>query len=795
MMLAGSRRKWLSALLVGGLIVLLALGLWLRWSYATTSSLHVDEFTTLWAATRLQELGAPWMPSGVLYTRGLLASYVEALFLSALGGGVLAGRSPSILFGLLTLLVTFAVGRRMWGAAVSWLAVVGLTLLPEAIVWSGRARFYSQLQLFTLLTLWAAYEAIVAPPSTPANKRVSLRLSPRSAHILFAAFFILALFTQEQMALLYPAILLAGLLWRGWRWLLRPPAMPAHLVCVASLALRFAIELLGQPGSFETIQAQRPYVGIVLDVVGAWRVYSPLLTAPERLPWTLGGALAVIVGLVRLWRTRRLLDLRAFHQATLFFALQLAFVLAAVFLVVGTSWREARYLFFVQPVWLLLGAAGMVWVVEHLTQRISLRIAAYAVLSLMLAAMLWRPAQFALTQQVEGYDRVLAWLGAERQSDDVVLSPQPPACAMMLGACNYYAVQRGYEEFVIEKDGALVDRWTGAHLLDNQEQLEAVVRGNQRVWFVSDAFRLATRYDGDFLRTLIEQFDVAMEEHGVMALLAQGWRAQPVMLAAAEFTPPPTFGPLRLTRWEAGAAQPGANLPVTLFWSGAAPISEQINTTVRAVAADGRILAQEDGPPARGIIPTTLFFDTPLPDPKLLTLPADLPPGRYRLETTAYRLADDAALGDLLPLDWFVIGEPPAAPQRPMGASWGNGLQLVGSDQLPAALTPGEMLDLRLVWSTSAPLRQDLHVFVHLLGPDGNVIGQNDRAPQGGFFPTWGWEVGERVDDYYSLELPENLPVGDYRLVVGWYEPASGERVQLMDGGDGFELMQWSVAE
>ena len=95
--------------------------------------------------------------------------------------------------------------------------------------------------------------------------------------------------------LLYPSILLAMLVWRGWRYLLRPQVWPAQAVCLAAMALRYAIEILGQPGYFETIQAQRPYVGLILDLPAAWAAYAPLLIAPERLPWTLFGLLAVAV--------------------------------------------------------------------------------------------------------------------------------------------------------------------------------------------------------------------------------------------------------------------------------------------------------------------------------------------------------------------------------------------------------------------------------------------------------------------------------------------------------------------
>ncbi len=144
-----------------GLLALLVFAAWLRWRYATEISLYVDEFTTLWAAKRVMASGVPIMPSGVLYTRGLLATYVTALA-GLLAGGLTytVGRLPSLLFGLACIVAIFAAGRREWNSRVGWLAALGLALLPEAIVWSARARFYAQLQLFALLTMWAAYAAI-----------------------------------------------------------------------------------------------------------------------------------------------------------------------------------------------------------------------------------------------------------------------------------------------------------------------------------------------------------------------------------------------------------------------------------------------------------------------------------------------------------------------------------------------------------------------------------------------------------------------------------------------------------
>lgn len=649
-------KLWQPRLWVGvAFVVAAATAFWLRWHYLQTISLYVDEFTTLWAAQRTQAIGAPIMPSGVLYTRGLLATYVTAAVGALAGLDYTTGRLPSLFFGLATMFALFAAGRHAWNGRVGWLAMLGLALLPEAIVWSGRARFYAQFQFFALLTIWAAYWAI---QETPGGERFGKTL--RQRHLIFAVCFILALFSQEQTVLLYPPLLLATVFWRGWRFLLRRAVWPAHLLIAGALAVRYAIEILGQPGFFETIQAERPYVALIFDVAGTWPAYAPLLVAPDRLPWTLAALLAVGVALAALARgSWRPSQIERFHQATLFFTWPFAFVLVFILTLVGGQWRETRYLFFVQPVWLLVAAAGAVWLIERLLQRESWRWVATAALSGGILWYGWTPATAVLTQQVEGYDRVLAYVAAHRQPGDVVMSPQPPACALVLGApCDYYAVQHVYEEFVIPQNGVLVDRWTGATLLSDTAQLAQIIRTAPRVWFVTDALRLATRYDGDFQRMVVAQFDPAYQERGVTALVAQGWRPEPAYTASRPFATPLAFGRLALTGWRAGALAPGQPLPVELTWQAIAPIDQQLNTSLRLVNTEGVTVAQQDGPPARGILPTNLFFASALPDRKTLTPPADLPPGRYRLEVVVYAIDSGAVEAGPLPIGEVVTQNP-----------------------------------------------------------------------------------------------------------------------------------------
>ncbi len=361
------RRTLAMAATLGGLTLLLALAGWLRWDALRSLSLYVDEFTTLWAARQVQAHGLPIMPSGVLYTRGCLPPTSRRGWRRSLATAIQQdaclpsplGCSASCSFGRWG----GAGGAAMWAGWRRW----GWRSCPRPFCGAPVPAFThrcSSLRCWLCGPRGRPYRAYAHAPNRNGWRNP----------LLFALAFVLALYSQEQALLLYPSILLAMVLWLGWRRLLTPPLLVAHALALAAMGARYAIEIWGQPGYFETIQATRPYVGWVLDVAGAWQTYAPQLIAPERLPWTLAGLIALAAALVIAWRARDqrrhgLRTLSLFHQSTLFYALNLLFVMGVLFLFVGTSWRDPRYLFMVQPLWLLLGAAGIVWLVEQLPRR------------------------------------------------------------------------------------------------------------------------------------------------------------------------------------------------------------------------------------------------------------------------------------------------------------------------------------------------------------------------------------------------------------------------------------------
>jgi hypothetical protein len=88
-----------------------------------------------------------------------------------------------------------------------------------------------------------------------------------------------------------------------------------------------------------------------------------------------------------------------------------------------------------------------------------------------------------------------------------------------------------------------------------------------------------------------------------------------------------------------------------------------------------------------------------------------------------------------------------------------------------------------LYWQSTDTPPADFTVFTQLIGPDNQVWAQWDNPPQAGRYPTTAWTKNDTVVDRYTLTLNEDAPAGDYRLLVGMYNPTTGERLPATING------------
>lgn len=125
----------------------------------------------------------------------------------------------------------------------------------------------------------------------------------------------------------------------------------------------------------------------------------------------------------------------------------------------------------------------------------------------------------------------------------------------------------------------------------------------------------------------------------------------------------------------------------------------------------------------------------------------------------------------------------PFSLQRDSGAELSDTISLaqwdvaVNGEQTPAgpiAISPGDTLDVHLLWRADGEPQQDFTVYVHLVDWQGNRLTQSDAPPRAGTAPTSDWRDGDLVRDVHTLTVPAKAEPGAYFLDVGMYAESDG---------------------
>lgn len=96
-------------------------------------------------------------------------------------------------------------------------------------------------------------------------------------------------------------------------------------------------------------------------------------------------------------------------------------------------------------------------------------------------------------------------------------------------------------------------------------------------------------------------------------------------------------GPIELLGVEMGRARPGQSLHLVLYWQAQAPVTESYTVFTQLFDPAGHLVAQQDNLPVQGMAPTQTWEPAVvIRDPYQLALPAQAPPGRYRLVMGMY---------------------------------------------------------------------------------------------------------------------------------------------------------------
>ncbi|MEZ4767777.1 MAG: hypothetical protein R2844_05055 [Caldilineales bacterium] len=247
----------------------------------------------------------------------------------------------------------------------------------------------------------------------------------------------------------------------------------------------------------------------------------------------------------------------------------------------------------------------------------------------------------------------------------------------------------------------------------------------------------------------------------------------------------------------AGPVAPGDDLTVSLFWRALAGLSERsdLNIAVQLLDGDGQVAAAWEGPPVAWHPTSAWRAGDLVRSQSTLRLPATVADGQYRLIAALF----DPATGERLPVSGQRGGENDRLdlgpvtvrgrehdmnvpqPQVDLNASLARIGRLAGYDLDGETVEPGNALDITLYWSPDETTGERLSVFVHLVDDAGNIIGQSDGEPDSGRAPTSSWLPGETITDRRTVTVRPDAAAGPATLVVGLYDPATGQRVPWLD--------------
>jgi 4-amino-4-deoxy-L-arabinose transferase-like glycosyltransferase len=482
--------------LVIAVAALTVIGFWIRvyglggWD----GTLTIDESRLAMAARGVLDSGLPRLPSGWVYTRGLLVTYLTAPSLALLGETDFAARLPSVVAGSLLIPVAYLLGREVSGRGGGLFVAAMLAGHPSFVVWSRQAWFYAVYVLFyagALLFIVRAH-----------------RTGRLNDVILAAALTSLTAYAHEVgIFLLLPLVVQLGLHVRshwgqhGW-WI--APTISLAIVGVATVVLWALITRLRAESLVGAYGEVGEYLSPSVEISRVRFYLRQMIDGPGLV---LAAALVGAIGAVQQRRTDTLL---------LWLALLPTLAHAAFLIPRGPQERYGLTLILVVTV---LGAQGITAYGRKLVDAVVRRsgygarmasgvVAATLVLTALAHQDVARAIDRAALSPNEG-----SWLRLARElgigPDDIVMTDVPTVVGWYIGGLDFWVSSRDYEKYTLRQDDVRRDVHTGAVLIRSQAELERFVMmplAGKSVWLISSgrSYQWGEQVD-DNLKSLLER--------------------------------------------------------------------------------------------------------------------------------------------------------------------------------------------------------------------------------------------------------------------------------------------------
>jgi hypothetical protein len=436
---------------------------------------EVDEYASIQAALAIAEKGVPEYGSGAWYTRSPLYHYLAGGVLRLTNGGLYSLRLLSVAFACATCALLGRWLRELTGSHLLGLSGMILYAVHPYLIYIGyMARFYQQQQFFELFYCYLFVRGFV------------LGASMRTRYLMVVSFLAAALSQEIGLLHLVPLGLCYLFFARTARWPNDVRVLVAGGCMLAVMAVDIAFSQIRSLTSLDGLSPR-------LEPTLGWSFQTPsnffsLLIGYSRLHlflsvFLLGGAVLAL---------RR--------KATVLFCLYLYLAIAICtdnFLITTPTFR---YLYSLVPLWLLLSVVGVAEVMRVLLPRFQANLVRALLTGLVLAVgmLSWSPWRILPSYHlalIGDSTRALQFVAANRRPGDrlAVTEPYPHAALLETGSVDYDLGMPILYDFVVRRDGLLIDRNGGAEVIGKTSELQRAFAENNRLWIVVDREKMRSR--------------------------------------------------------------------------------------------------------------------------------------------------------------------------------------------------------------------------------------------------------------------------------------------------------------
>jgi hypothetical protein len=306
-------------------------------------------------------------------------------------------------------------------------------------------------------------------------------------------------------------------------------------------------------------------------------------------------------------------------------------------------------------------------------------------------------------------------------------------------------------------------------------------------WLPPQAQKIAAGWVGSglFLFATLAPFLYIAPAYAPPPLLSEA--DLPADLIPVNFTYDDTF---RLIGYQTPqtTVHPAETVSLTLYWQLLQPARLDYSLFIHLLGRQRQVIGQLDSYPGGGHWPARWLhpgdiladhYEIPIaPEAEFSQAPTRLKlaagiydfnetgrPGRQAINTQGEQV--DPLIGSLKLVPW----QWPEPPRLETPPNFSDKAVLLSSE-----LSDSKQL-LTLNWQATGNFETDYTVFIQLWDlQSGQYIAGFDGPPVGGDYPTSLWAPGEVIVDAHPLDLSSLRP-GQYRLLVGLYNPITGDRL------------------